>query len=349
MRSEPAVWGTLASADLCASARVGPLRIGQYAPVEVRGPTTLRGRDARKLGRFRDDVARRRFLTAYDNALAAWPTQPSQFDVETRCGTTHVLATGPESGTPIVLLHAVAVSSPSWFANVAALSADRPVYAIDTIGDAGRSAQTSRIRDGDDLSLWLDDVLAALDLDRAHLVGLSYGGWLALNQARRLPGRLASVTSVDPPGALGRASGAFVIKILPDSLLAKFAKSDKALYRLLRLLNNGTLPAQPLLELSVAGLRTFRARLPYPKRMSDDVLRTLDTPTLLLFCERSPVNHAQRALERSRQLIANVETEVIPDVGHMLPVEMPEVFTTRVLRFIHNIDTRHHMNPPGYE
>ena len=81
--------------------------------------------------------------------------------------------------------------------------------------------------------------------------------------------------------------------------------------------------------------------------MTDDVLRMIDTPTLLLFGERSPVNHAQRARERSRRLIANVETEVIPDAGHMLPVEMPELFTTRVLRFIHDIDTRHHANPPS--
>jgi pimeloyl-ACP methyl ester carboxylesterase len=83
--------------------------------------------------------------------------------------------------------------------------------------------------------------------------------------------------------------------------------------------------------------------------MTDDDLRMIDTPTLLFFCERSPVNHAQRAVERSRQLIANVETEVIPDSGHMLPVEMPEFFTTRVLRFIHNIDTRQHTNAPSEE
>jgi pimeloyl-ACP methyl ester carboxylesterase len=314
---------------------------GQSVPVEVRDATTPDGRDSRQFARFRDDVARRTFLAAYDRTLAAWPRPPAQLDVETRYGSTHVLATGTQSGTPIVLLHATAVSSPSWFASIAALSEDRRVYAIDTIGDAGRSTQTSRIRGGDDMSPWLDEVLAELDLEKAHVVGLSYGGWLALNQARRSPDRLASITAFDPPGALGRPSSAFVIKILPDSLLAKFAKSDKALHRLIRLLNNGTLPAQPLLELSVAGLRTFRAQQPYPKRMSDDVLRMIDTPTLLLFCERSPVNRAERASERSRRLIADVETEVIPDAGHMLAVEKPELFTTRVLRFIHDVDTRH--------
>lgn len=293
----------------------------------------------RQFGRFRNEVARRRYLTAYDGALGAWPTPPAQLDVGTRYGTTHVLAAGSQNGTPIVLLHPIAVASPSWFPSIAALSGHRRVFAVDTIGDAGRSTQTSRIHDGRDLSSWMVDVLDALALDRAHLVGLSYGGWLALNQAYRSPDRLASVTAVDPPGALGRPRGSFVIRILPDSVLAKFGKSDTALHRLLRLLNNGTLPDQPLLDLSVAGLRMFRAKLPYPKRMTDDALRKIDTPTLLLFCERSPVNNAHRALERSRRLVANVDAEVVPGAGHMLPVEMPELFASRVIRFIDAVDT----------
>jgi pimeloyl-ACP methyl ester carboxylesterase len=225
-----------------------------------------------------------------------------------------VLSSGPSTGTPIVLLHAVAVASPAWFADIVALSEDHLVYAIDTITDAGRSKQKSRVRDVDDLVLWLVDVLAALNLNRVHLVGLSYGGWLALNQARYSPDRLAS----------------------------KFAKSDKALHRLLRLLNNGILPAQPVLDLSVLGLRTFRARQPFPKRMTDEELRRLNIPALLLFGERSPVNHARRAAQRSRRCIPNVETEVVPDAGHMLPIEKPELFTRRVLSFVNAIDNDIH-------
>ena len=129
----------------------------------------------------------------------------------------------------------------------------------------------------------------------------------------------------------------FLIKIIPDSVLA-LAKSDPALHRLLRRLNNGTLPTEPLLELSVAGLRTFIAKQPYPKRMTDEALRAITTPTLLLFGEESPVNHARRASERSRHLLPNVAAEVIPDAGHMLPVEKPELFTSRVLTFIDAID-----------
>jgi pimeloyl-ACP methyl ester carboxylesterase len=300
------------------------------------------GGDAHKLSRFRDAAAHRRFLTAYDAALTFWPAAPTQLDVETRHGTTHVLSSGPSTGTPIVLLHAVAVASPAWFADIVALSEDHLVYAIDTITDAGRSKQKSRVRDVDDLVLWLVDVLAALNLNRVHLVGLSYGGWLALNQARYSPDRLASITSIDPPGAIGRPRSTFVVKMVTDSVLAKFAKSDKALHRLLRLLNNGILPAQPVLDLSVLGLRTFRARQPFPKRMTDEELRRLNIPALLLFGERSPVNHARRAAQRSRRCIPNVETEVVPDAGHMLPIEKPELFTRRVLSFVNAIDNDIH-------
>jgi pimeloyl-ACP methyl ester carboxylesterase len=181
-------------------------------------------------------------------------------------------------------------------------------------------------------------VLAALRLDRVHIVGLSYGGWLALNQAHRSSNGIASVTSVDPVGALGRPKTSFMIRILPDSLMA-MAGSEKALHRLLGRLNNGAVPAQPLLDLSVAGLRTFVAKQPFPKRMSNDELRSINVPTLLLLCEYSPVNDAPRAAARAHRCISEIDVEVVSNSGHLLPIEHPEQFTRRVLSFIDDLDT----------
>ena len=41
-----------------------------------------------------------------------------------------------------------------------------------------------------------------------------------VNQARHEPGRVASVISIDPPGAIGRPCGTFMLAMLPDTLLA---------------------------------------------------------------------------------------------------------------------------------
>jgi pimeloyl-ACP methyl ester carboxylesterase len=301
---------------------------------EPPAPQSARGG---KVGRFRDDAAHERFLAAYDTALASWPDLPAHLDVQTGYGSTHVLSCGSGSGTPIVLLHGVAVSSPSWFASVGALSERHRVFAIDSIGDAGRSIQTSPVRDGGDMSRWLDEVLAQLGLERVHLIGLSYGGWLALNQASRSPERLATVTAIDPIGAIGRPSPAFMIKIVPDSIAA-LAKSENAIHRLLRRLNNGTTPDQPLLELSVAGLRSYIGKQPFPKQLTDGELRTIQTPALVFFGAESPVNRPDRAVARCRNLIANVDTEIVADAGHMVPVEKPALFTRRVLDFIDKHD-----------
>lgn len=297
-------------------------------------------KSSRQIGRFRSEAAKARYIAAYDTALASWPIAPTHQEALTRFGSTHVLRTGASEGTPIVLLHAITVASPMWAPNVAALGTEHPVYAIDTVCDVGRSVQTARVRTGADIAEWLDEVLAGLDLPPAHLVGLSYGGWIALNQARRLPGRVASITSVDPVGAIGRAQGSFLLRILPDSLLASIAKSDKALYRLLQLLNDGALPDEPLLELCVAGLRTFVGKQPFPRRLSDDDLRGLDTPAQLFFCGRSPVNDARRAAQRVEDFMPNASVEVISDSGHMLPVVQPEVFSSLALAFIGRVDAR---------
>ena len=293
---------------------------------------------SRQIGHFRNEAAEARFVAAYDNALSTWPTPPIHLEIATAFGSTHVLRTGAVRGSPIVLLHAITVSSPMWAPTVAALGLDHPVYAIDTIGDAGRSVQTARVRGGAEVAEWLDEVLGGLGVAGAHLVGLSYGGWVALNQARRSSERVASITSVDPAGAIGRVQGTFLLKIAPDSFLASIGKSDAALCRLLRLLNNGALPDEPLLELCIAGLRTFVGKLPFPRRLSDNDLQGIETPSLVFFCDRSPVNNAQRAARRVAELMPNVTVEVIPDSGHMLPVTQPELLTSRVLTFIDGVD-----------
>jgi pimeloyl-ACP methyl ester carboxylesterase len=78
-----------------------------------------------------------------------------------------------------------------WFRHVSALGERHSVYAVDTMGDAGHSIQRVPIRDGNDGAAWLRELLEGLAIPRAHLVGCSYGGWLALHHAIHAPARTA--------------------------------------------------------------------------------------------------------------------------------------------------------------
>src|SRR5205085_5621249 len=122
-----------------------------------------RKRDSDRIGRFRNEQARRRWLAAYDATIAGWPVTGTACDVPTRFGPTRAYRYGPSEGTPIVLLTGIGGCALGWVYSVGPLSQTNPVYAVDPIGGAGRSVQTAPLRGVDDLAAWLIDLLDGLD------------------------------------------------------------------------------------------------------------------------------------------------------------------------------------------
>ena len=78
-------------------------------------------------------------MTAYEAMFSLWKVPYDSIDVKTGYGSTHINVSGPGDGYPLVLLHAVSLSSTAWFANIAELGANHRVSAVDAIGDAGKS------------------------------------------------------------------------------------------------------------------------------------------------------------------------------------------------------------------
>ena len=78
------------------------------------------------------------FLAAYDAQLARWPAGTETIDAPSRYGRTRVIACGPRGGAPLVLLSGGGATATAWFAVAAELAGHR-LYAVDRLGDAGRS------------------------------------------------------------------------------------------------------------------------------------------------------------------------------------------------------------------
>ena len=73
----------------------------------------------------------------------------------------------------MILLHAGQASSTMWFPNIAALSEKFHVWALDTIGEPGKSAPARPYTTKRDCAAWLEGVLETLGIARAHVMGLS--------------------------------------------------------------------------------------------------------------------------------------------------------------------------------
>lgn len=284
------------------------------------------------IGEFTSAEGRRRYEAAYEKAMALCPTPVEKVDVDTRHGTTRIHRFGDaREGPPIVLLSALMSTSAGYWQLLPTLSERHTVYAVDTLGEAGASVQTTPLVDIPDRARCLDEALAGAGLTDVHVVGVSTGGWHAANLAVHAPERVASLSLLEPTTlTVGFSRGTIAF----GALLA-VVRTDWTLRRFLRWSAGADIIDRADTRLVLAGIRDYRPRVPFQFPPGDDAIRSITAPVLAVFGARSVVQDSVRAAERLRALLPDADVDVLPDAGHDLfrdPVERERILH-RVLGF----------------
>jgi pimeloyl-ACP methyl ester carboxylesterase len=282
---------------------------------------------------FRSPADRARYFAAYDATLARWPVPVESFDVPTRAGSTHVHAAGPVGAPPLLLLPGQAISSTMWYPNIGALSQRLRVYAPDTLGDLGKSVSHEPITRPDQFVDWLSELLDALELERVDVAGLSMGGHLALRLALSRPERVHKLVLMSPASLLPFRARFFLrmaLMVLPSFVLPLESKQRY-------LLGTGSPAALPAIQQMLASAG-FRYTMVLPPVFTAAELQQVRAPTLLLLGDHEVVYDHQAALKRAQALIPGVQVTVIPEAGHALNFDQPELVNRCLLEFL---------DPPG--
>jgi pimeloyl-ACP methyl ester carboxylesterase len=260
-------------------------------------------------GSWVSDAAREKFMAAYERAFALWPQPVEEFDIETATATTRVHAYRPHpDGPPVVLLSGAGGNAAAWFPHVAALAADGPVYGIDMPGDANPSVPRALMTPPAACAAWLDELLGKLSDRPAQLVGYSYGGWVAMNQAIRAPGRVASITLLDPAG-LTKLDARFLWWLSLSGLASLTPMPLRR--RLARWLDNPAMLQPELMTLMWAAIRGYQIEPKFPAILTDDELRSITVPVLLITGARSALITPAEAQARG-SLVPHAEVGIVP-------------------------------------
>ena len=281
-----------------------------------------------------------RFRAAYDAALKLWPVPYEELDIPTRFGTTHVVATGAKNAPALVLLHGYMATSVMWSPNVADFAKSYRVYAVDIMGQPSKSIPGQPVRSAADYVAWLTETFDALHLDRACLVGMSYGGWLALSFVLAAPERVSMLVLLSPGGLLP-----LVRQFSLRGMLMTFVPTRLTVNSFMHWAGFTAAPssadAAPLINLMYLGQKHFRMppdtlRLAAnaANALADDDLLTLHVPVLLLMGEDEVLYDARAALARARRLIPDFEGELIPRCRHDMCFSQSRVVDARVLDFL---------------
>ncbi len=264
-------------------------------------------------------------------------------------------------GPPVVFVHGASNSGSSWAQLVARLDGFRCVL-LDRPGCGLSDPLAAGFDDVERLGAFADalivDVLDAMDLDSAHVVATSFGGYMALHAAAAHPDRIDHVMefgwTVGAPIArtplLMRLSSVPIVGRLGAAMPLN-ARAVRAVLRqagLRQALQAGRF-SQEMLDAYLALLRdtdTMRneiktgPRIMTPLRgMNESVLlpvsllAKIHAPVFFLWGEEDPFGGADTARQFVKHL-PNAELELMPGAGHAVWVDDPDHAAKTTRRFL---------------
>jgi pimeloyl-ACP methyl ester carboxylesterase len=253
----------------------------------------------------------------YLRFLKYWPVPNQQLRVPTREGETFIVACGDEAAPPLMLFHGAMANSSMWMGDVAAWAAHFRVYAVDMIGEPGLSAPSRPPLASESHALWLDDVMQALSLSRASMVGISLDGWLGLDYAARRPGRVESLVVLCPGGVGGQKIGT-ALKVMFLRMLGAWGM------RKAREMILGRAPSDPppavrkFIEFMTLIADNFRPRMVRLPIFSDDALQRLRMPVLAILGGKDALLDSAATKRRLERNVPHAEIRYLPQVGHLI-------------------------------
>jgi pimeloyl-ACP methyl ester carboxylesterase len=256
-------------------------------------------------------------------------------------------------GPVLLLLHGIAGSSGTWIPSMRLLQTQFTVLAPDFLGH-GKSAKPLGDYSLGNHAAGMRDLLDRLAIERATVVGQSFGGGVAMQFAYQFPERCERLVLVDA-GGLGREVS-WILRLLTlpaaeyvmplvfppfvrdwgDSLSRVLGSLGIRRARAVEMWRSYRSLTEP--ENRRAFVRTMRSVIdPGGQSVSalDRLYLAAHVPTLIVWGDRDriiPVAHAYQAHEA----ISNSRLEVMEGVGHYPQVEDPVRFVEILVDFLHS-------------
>jgi pimeloyl-ACP methyl ester carboxylesterase len=240
-------------------------------------------------------------------------------------------------GAELLLLHGFTHDSRAWRPQLEGLKDEFTVIAWDAPG-AGQSAdppEPFHISDWADL---LAQFMAVLGVDRAHVVGLSWGGLLAQELYRRFPDRIRSLVLADTyAGWSGSLSEQIAEERLAACLRDSLLPPEEFVPRYLPGMfgSSATRAVRDELATIISDFHPLGFRLMATELARADtreLLPRIRVPTLLIWGDedaRAPLTVA----DQFREAIPDARLSVIRGAGHVSNLERPDEFNAAVREF----------------
>ena len=240
------------------------------------------------------------------------------------------------SGYPVIFLHGAGAGAVTWYPSIGAVSEKFQVIVPDIVG-YGESDKPNAPYDRPYFSKWLKGFLKELKISKAHIVGLSQGGAIALQFTIDNPDMVDKLILVDSAGLGAKVSfwaliGTIWMNNFPSFQANRF-NSPFILHKPTNRDPNHSLYSIAVLK-EKGGKNAFRqGRGSAVTKISIELLQQIKNETLIIWGENDklfPIEYGEMATK----FISNSKFHSIQNAGHLPLMDQPAIFNKTLMDFL---------------
>lgn len=254
----------------------------------------------------------------YDRQLKKLGIEWEDIYADTRFGKTHILKTGNPDGVPLVLFHGGNSTAAFSLLQNMHLIQDHLVYAPDTIGHPGKSAQQTVSSHSLAYGQWASDVIDSLGYSKIVCMGESFGGGIVTKLMCVSPEKIAQAILVVPAGICNASKAKLVWSMGMPMLMYLILKQEKWFAKTFKPMAS---PGEPIDQDTLEMMRTTFHHVSVnpnmPSNVKPEELSDFHAPVLLLAGELDALFPGRRVIERAKRLFPDVEAHLLPGCGHL--------------------------------
>lgn len=266
---------------------------------------------------YKSEKGKEEILALYDKQLKRLKGAYSDKWVSTSLGRTHLIETGNPAGIPLLVFHGGNATTAYNLLFCDFLMEDFHIYAVDTIGHPGKSAEVSLSARNYDYGKWASEVISAIGYESISCFGGSFGAGILAKTMCVSPEKIKRAVLYVPSG-IKNAPAINSMSMMFPMIMYWITHEDKWLKKcMLPMAVSEENITDDIYETAKLSINHSKVKTGMPSNVSEKDMKKCKAPTLVMAAEKDCLFPAKGVIPRAKRIIENCTTYLVEGRGHM--------------------------------
>ena len=266
---------------------------------------------------YKSEKGKSEILNLYDNQLNRLGILYKDKWISTSFGQTHLVETGDFDGIPLLVFHGGNATTAYNLLTCDFLFKDFHIFAVDSIGHPGKSAEVSLSHINYDYGKWVSDVIDCLGFSKIACFGGYFGAGIIAKAMCVVPEKI-DIAVLYVPSGIKNAPSVKNMRMMMPMIMYWITQKDKWLKKcMLPMAVKEENITDDIYETAKLSINYSKIKSGMPSNISKKLIKNYVAPTLVLAAEKDCLFPGKGVLKRSKKIFRNVKTYLLKERGHM--------------------------------